>query len=109
MSDHKETGLRRSGWRYFAVLFVLVLLVLAAGFYFFELPGLSVARNEPSGMEVSLATWMLKKSVPAEAAAKSNPLNARPDAADIRAGHDLFTAKCETCHAYDGGGRTELG
>ena len=27
----------------------------------------------------------------------------------IRAGHDLFTAKCETCHAYDGGGRTEIG
>ena len=83
--------------------------MLAAGFYVFALPGLSVARNEPSGLEVGLASFLLKHSVPAEAAAKVNPLMAHPDAADIRAGHDLYTAKCETCHAYDGGGRTEIG
>ena len=75
----------------------------------FLLPGLSVARQEPSKLEVSSPPICCMHSVPAEAAAKANPLMAQPDAADIRAGHDLFTAECETCHAYDGGGRTEIG
>ena len=86
-----------------------VMLVLAGLAYVFLLPGLSAARNQPSKLEVAVATFLLRHSVPADAAAKTNPLNIHPDAADVRAGHDLFTAKCETCHAYDGGGRTEIG
>ena len=45
---------RASRTRLTAVITVLVgvLLVLAAGFYFLLLPGLSVARNEPSKLEV---------------------------------------------------------
>jgi predicted CXXCH cytochrome family protein len=109
MTDVTDPRPPRRGWRTFVILLLVAVIVLAAGFYFLELPGLSVARSEPSQLEVSLATWMLKHSVPAEAAAKVNPLAAHPDAADVRAGHDLFTAKCETCHAYDGGGKTELG
>src|SRR4051812_29109935 len=109
MSDTGQPKRPGHGWGYFIGILLVALLVLAVGFYFFELPGLSVARNEPSKVEVSLATWMLKHSVPADQAAAKNPLMVRPDAADIRAGHDLYTSKCEGCHAYDGGGKTEIG
>jgi len=91
------------------VVAAIVVLALAGAAYFLLLPGLSVARQEPSRFEVQVATWLLHASVPAAEKNKVNPLNAQPDPANIRAGHDLFTAKCETCHAYDGGGKTELG
>ncbi|HWY65518.1 MAG TPA: cytochrome c, partial [Rhizomicrobium sp.] len=99
----------RSSLRTAVVLILVALVVLAAGFYFAILPGLSVARNEPSKLEVAVATYLLDHSVPASAKAMTNPLGAHPDPAAIRAGHDLFTQKCETCHAYDGGGRTDIG
>jgi len=93
-----------------AVLAVFaVLLAAVAGFYFLILPGLSVASNPPGRFEVTVATYLLNHSVPASAKAMTNPLGPKPDPAAMRAGHDLFTQKCETCHAYDGGGRTEMG
>jgi predicted CXXCH cytochrome family protein len=103
-----DPEMRRS-WRGGAALVVLAVLLLGALAYFTVLPGLSVARNEPSKLEVDVATYLLTHSVPASAKAMVSPLGANPDPAAIRAGHDLFTAKCETCHAYDGGGRTEIG
>ena len=27
----------------------------------------------------------------------------------VEAGHQLYTQKCEICHAYDGGGKSEIG
>jgi predicted CXXCH cytochrome family protein len=90
-----------------AVAAGLVLLVLAA--YAFILPGLSVARQEPSRAEVGIATWLLHHSVPRAAKAAINPLGPHPDPAAITAGRDLFRQKCEACHAYDGGGKTALG
>ncbi len=77
------------------VIAVLALLAIAAAvFYFAVLPGLSVARNQPSKLEVAVATYLLDHSVPASAKAMANPLGAHPDPAAIRAGHDLFTQKC---------------
>jgi len=99
----------RRGWRTIMVILLVAMVVLAGGFYFTVLPGLSVARQEPSRLEVRIATFLLKHSVPADQAAKTNPLAAHPDAADITAGRALYTAKCEACHAYDGGGKTEIG
>ena len=43
----------------------------------------------------------------AEAKARTDPL--ANDPAEIAAGHDLFSQKCESCHGYDGGGKTEIG
>jgi len=83
--------------------------ILAALVYLFVLPGLSVARNQPSKLETDVATYLLRHSVPASAKAMANPLGAKPDPAAVTAGRELFTKKCETCHAYDGGGRTEIG
>jgi len=99
----------RNGWRTLVIVVVVALVGLAAGFYFLALPGFSVARQEPSKLEVSVASFLLKHSVPADQAAMKNPLAAHPDAADIVAGRALYTAKCEACHAYDGGGKTEVG
>ncbi len=35
--------------------------------------------------------------------------NPAPDPSDVAAGKDLYREKCETCHAYDGGGKTPIG
>src|SRR6185312_15852806 len=73
------------------------------------LPGLSVAREEPTGLEVEIATWLLHASVPEAAKNTPNPLGENAAPASIAAGRDLFRQKCEVCHAYDGGGKTEIG
>jgi predicted CXXCH cytochrome family protein len=104
MAEHKTVH----GRRLFAGI-LIVLVILAAVFWFAVLPGLSVARQEPSRLEVAVATWLLHKSVPAEARDAVNPLGAHPDPAALAAGHDLYTAKCEACHAFDGGGRSQIG
>ena len=69
-------------------------------------PGLSSARTEPPAAETILATWLLHQSVPFEAKMSVNPA---PDPSDVAAGKDLYREKCETCHAYDGGGKTPIG
>jgi predicted CXXCH cytochrome family protein len=96
-------------WWIIAAVAALLALILTAVGSQMVLPGLSVARQEPSGVEVAAATWLLHHSVPAAAKAKVNPLGPHPDPAAVTAGHDLFVQKCESCHAYDGGGKTELG
>ena len=83
------------------------LVLLAAAAYIFVLPGFSVARNDPSALETRIATWLLRHSVPASDAQRVNPLG--QDVAGITAGRELFRQKCESCHAYDGGGKTEIG
>jgi predicted CXXCH cytochrome family protein len=91
------------------IVVLAALVVLGVGLYFFKLPGLSVARNEPSNMEIAIAQWLLNHSVPAADKARVNPLNAQPDAANIRAGEALYVSKCTACHAHDGSGHTDLG
>jgi mono/diheme cytochrome c family protein len=71
------------------------------------IPGLSSARQEAPAIEVAVATWLLRESVPTDDKARVNPLGL--DAADVTAGQDLFRQKCEVCHGYDGGGKTESG
>src|SRR5579863_726334 len=93
--------------RIVAVSILLVVVVAAGALYWTIVPGLSSARNEPPGIEVAVATWLLHQSVPEERRAQKNPLGADP--ADVVAGRDLFRQKCESCHAYDGSGKTEVG
>jgi mono/diheme cytochrome c family protein len=95
--------------RAFAVaLGIAVVLIIGAGaVYEWLVPGLSSARQEPGAVETEVATWLLHRSVPATAKARTNPLTNDP--AEIAAGHDLFAQKCESCHGYDGGGKTEIG
>ena len=90
-----------------AAVAVAVVLSGAAALYMFALPGFSSARPPPPEMEVAVAMWLLRHSVPAAARQQHNPLGA--DAADAAAGRDLFRQDCEICHGYDGSGRTRIG
>ena len=93
-------------WKF--VVALLVLLVLGARrSYRFALPGLSSARPNPPKIEMEVATWLLRNSVPAEAAARVNPL--KPDEATIAAGAATFQQKCAVCHNFDGTGHTTIG
>src|ERR1700761_3785807 len=85
---------------------VAVTVVVLGVLYVKLVPGLSRARTEPPSAETILATWLLHQSVPFEAKMSVNPA---PDPSDVAAGKDLYREKCETCHAYDGGGRTPIG
>jgi predicted CXXCH cytochrome family protein len=87
---------------------LLIVLVSGALSYTQVLPGLSVARNEPPAMEVSIAQWLLRNSVPEEARSAVSPLGSEPDPADVAAGEIVYLEKCESCHAYDGSGRMEI-
>ncbi len=93
-------------WR-LAVAVLAGVLVALAILYRFALPGLSSARPSPPKVEVAVATWLLRHSVPPEAAAMVNPL--KPDEANIAAGAALFQQRCAVCHGFDGGGRTTIG
>jgi mono/diheme cytochrome c family protein len=86
---------------------VLALSLVFAAIYRTVIPGLSSARGEPPTLEVSIATWLLHASVLREAKERANPLG--DDPAAIAAGQDLFRQKCQTCHGYDGSGKTEIG
>jgi predicted CXXCH cytochrome family protein len=92
---------------YIATAIVLLVVVIFGYLYLRALPGLSVARNEPGAVETTVATWLLRHSVPAGDSAKQNPLAS--DAAAAAAGRDIYRQKCEGCHAYDGSGRTDIG
>ena len=106
MPEQKPRRFDKSLWVVLPLVVVL-LLALAGGFYAFVLPGLSVARQEPPAIEIRIATWLLRHSVPDADRARRNPL--AKDAASISAGKDTYTRKCEVCHAYEGGGKTEIG
>ena len=86
---------------------LLVVAAVGAAFYRFTLPGLSSARSAPPAIETQVATWLLRHSVSAEAAARVNPL--KPDEAIIAAGATTFQQKCAVCHNFDGGGHTTIG
>jgi predicted CXXCH cytochrome family protein len=93
-----------------AIALIIILAgaaLAAAAIWRSVLPGLSSARSAPSAIEVSVATLLLRASVPTEDKARTNPLGGDP--ADIAAGQDIFRQKCEVCHAYDGSGKTEIG
>ncbi|PPQ33976.1 cytochrome C [Rhodopila globiformis] len=86
---------------------VLAVGATAAALYGYALPELSSARPEPPKVEIAIAAWLLRHSVPEADRAQRNPLES--DRADIVAGRDLFREKCEICHGYDGSGRTQIG
>jgi mono/diheme cytochrome c family protein len=87
-------------------LIVAAIAAILGVLYAKVVPGLSSARTEPPAAETILATWLLHRSVPDVFKTSTNPA---PDPSDAAAGKDLYREKCETCHAYDGGGKTPIG
>jgi predicted CXXCH cytochrome family protein len=106
LSDPNKVPSRRTTL-YTAGAIVVAVAVIFGYLYLRALPGLSVARNKPPAVETTVATWLLRHSVPAEDRAKQNPLGT--DASAVAAGQESFRQKCEGCHGYDGSGRTEIG
>ena len=94
-----------------AVVIVVVLFALALGAaYGYITTGGLIARQKPSTAETSIARWAVRTSVPESAKKMQNPLAADNAASeDVSAGEQLYKQKCETCHAYDGSGKTEMG
>jgi predicted CXXCH cytochrome family protein len=86
--------------------FVVVAIAAILGVLYVRVPGLSSARTEPPAAETILATWLLHQSVPDVFKTSRNPA---ADPSDVAAGKELYREKCETCHAYDGGGKTPIG
>ena len=103
-SNHSR---RHSRARIWVLAAIAAIIAVAGALYALVVPGLSSALREPPAAETLIATWLLHQSVPEQAKKSVNPL--KDDAASIAAGKDLYREKCETCHAYDGGGKTTIG
>jgi predicted CXXCH cytochrome family protein len=89
---------------------VVALFVLAGGLlYAYIVSGGLKARQKPSQAETRIARWMVDVSVPDSAKKAKNPLEVDANSLDTSAGRDLYKQKCETCHAYDGSGKTDAG
>jgi predicted CXXCH cytochrome family protein len=69
----------------------------------------SSAREDAPALEAHVAQWLLHYTVPAGFRSMHNPVESKPGSADVEAGHQTYTQKCEICHAYDGGGKSEIG
>src|SRR5258708_33896544 len=88
---------------------IAIAIALSVGWYALIIWEGSSAREDAPVLEVNVAQWLLHYTVPAGFRAMKNPLHGRAESADVGAGHEIYTKKCEICHAYDGGGKTEIG
>jgi predicted CXXCH cytochrome family protein len=79
---------------------------LALGAYVVFGSGLR-ATAEPSALESSVARTIRNWAIPRRSRRETNPVRASAD--DIRAGRDLFLARCAGCHGFDGESLTPVG
>jgi mono/diheme cytochrome c family protein len=86
-----------------------VIISIGIGLYALIVWEGSSAREDAPVFEVNVAQWLLHYTVPASFRAMENPLDVGAESADVDAGREIYTKKCEICHAYDGGGKTEIG
>jgi predicted CXXCH cytochrome family protein len=86
-----------------------VVLALGAGLLALVVWEGSSARADAPALQVNVAQRLLHYTVPSRLRTTKNPLDATAGSAEVEAGHSLYTQKCEICHAYDGGGKSEIG
>ncbi len=84
----------------------VVLLLGIAGLYRYVVSGGLTARQKPSALEAFVAQRLVDFSVPSGAKSAKNPLAGKD--ADVFAGRELYRTNCESCHGYDGRGKTHL-
>jgi predicted CXXCH cytochrome family protein len=92
-----------------AVIVVVLCTAAMGALYAYISSGGLIARKKPSGAETTIARWMVRASVPQTSKMLKNPLISDSGGQDVSAGRDLYKQKCETCHGYDGSGKTEAG
>ncbi len=83
--------------------------LILIGIYRYVTAGGMIARQNPPAFEKVVAGWLVDVSIPAEAKSRVDPLADNIGEADIVAGRQLYQKNCETCHGFDGAGRTEAG
>jgi mono/diheme cytochrome c family protein len=88
---------------------VSVIVALGVGLYALFIWEGSSAREDAPALEANVAQRLLHYTVPASVRAMNNPVDITAGSADVDAGHQTYTKKCEICHAYDGSGKTEIG
>ena len=91
------------------VAIIAIIAVLGGGLVALIVWEGSSAREDAPALEANVAQWLLHYTVPAGFRAMNNPLDTKVGSADVEAGHQVYTQKCEICHAYDGGGKSEIG
>src|SRR5260221_3615668 len=94
----------RKRWRLFAWAILVICLLVIGLLYRYIVSGGLTARQKASAIESYTARKLVEFSIPSEARARKNPLEGGEANAD--AGRELYRAKCEVCHGYDGRDRT---
>jgi len=89
-----------------ALLALGVLIVAAAGAYWYTTAHGFSARTEPNPIEAFLARKVRRLATPSSAINASNPLEATP--LNIAEARDHFADHCAVCHGNDGSGRTPI-
>jgi len=69
----------------------------------------SSAREDAPALEANVAQWLLHYTVPISFRSMNNPVDVKAGSADVDAGREVYRQKCEICHAYDGGGKSDIG
>src|SRR5260370_34927246 len=110
MNDlHKSTATRGPGSfkKRVALILVIIAALCALGigiFYRYIVSGGMKARQTPSALETFVAQGLVELSIPKEAKALKNPLEANADGAAAAAGPQLYRKSGEICHGSDGCG-----
>ncbi|HTH02797.1 MAG TPA: cytochrome c [Vicinamibacterales bacterium] len=91
-----------------ALITVIVLVVVIAIIGYSRIRGGGFAADaQPGALERSIATRLVRLSIPADADRQQNPLAA--DANAWRSAFEHYQDHCATCHGRDGRGKTDMG
>ncbi len=98
--------MNRLGWFFFGAIFACLLAVAAGAIILHDARGFS-ASEPPGALERWIARRARTAAMPADARARTNPLQNTPEVLAEARAH--WADHCATCHANDGSGDTLLG
>ncbi len=88
------------------VLLFVAAVTLASGAVWLKVTGLST-RAKPGPLQTSLARWSKEFAIPSEYGGLHNPMPPTPE--NLIEARNHFADHCASCHANDGGGKTQMG